>query len=113
MLPRKRRLSRPDIVSVVKNGRTARVDGLTLKFLAKAVSQTTQFSFILTGQSKVGAARRNKLKRRARHIVRKLLSKLQTGFWCVFLLDRTWQNRDFLELENKIVFLLRRARILA
>jgi len=112
MLPFINRLKRKkDFDNLFKKGLGYREDFLYLK-VAKNNLGITRFGFIVGKKFSSKATIRNKIKRRLREIIRKKLNYIQKGVDGVFIVMPGFKANNFLEIEQKMDKLLKKARII-
>lgn len=112
MLPKTHRLTRDEVLKVVKNGQSIGSFPFSVKVLAADASQPSQFAFIVPSKSVKRAVDRNLVRRRARAVVEALLTGLKPGYKAAFFISAPALTLTQEELTQKIVFLLNKAKIL-
>ena len=115
MFPQKERALKATIAMVVKKGRTIGSNDLSLKYLeikGAPADQKNQYSFVASSKVSKLAVIRNLLKRRGRHIIRKISHNIKTPYVCVFFFKPGAVKLDFESLEKEMLSLLAEARIL-
>lgn len=108
MLPRKRRLSKELIEKVSKQGKTVRGCNIFLKHSIISGNQSG-FAFIVPSKTARKAVFRNKLKRRGRTVVSKLLPKIKDGCQALIFFEKGSAEMKFSEIEREITRLFQKA----
>jgi ribonuclease P protein component len=72
----------------------------------------SKFAFVVSRRVALKAVERNKLKRRARAVIRKMLPDIKPHFAGIFFLKKESAKLSFQELEQSARGVLRKARIL-
>jgi len=112
MLPKKYRLKKKDdFAKVMRSGGAAADECLILKFCGNQ-QETSRVGFVCSKKVAKRAVARNKIKRRLREIVRKLLPAINPGLDLVFLTRPGIDKIEFGEMEAKVERLLKKARII-
>ena len=111
MLPKKRRLEKWLIEKALRQGKLVRGSRVSLKYL---VIPNRQSAFGLVVSSKVAkqAVIRNKLKRRGRAVILKLLPGIKEGFLALIFFKIGSPKATFRDLENEITQLFKNAKAL-
>ena len=103
------------VEDVLKRGLSYSDGVIQLKYL-RNINNTAKrpqlFAFVVSSKTEKLAVKRNLLKRRGRHIVRNDNSLIDKDYDCVFFFKKGVSMLSFKELEGKIVFLLRKAKII-
>lgn len=111
MLPRNNRLKkRKDFQKIMKEGKGLREDFLFLKFLRQNL-KVVRVGFIVSAKVVKKATQRNEIKRKLREGVRGKLAKLRNGYDLIFIAQKGIEKKKFSEIEEKIIKLLKRAKI--
>lgn len=101
MLPKKNRISKDFFEKIFKEG-----GSFSFKyFLIKKVKiSTAESAFTVVVSSKVAkkAVLRNKLKRRMRHIIKKILPSAQKGLGIIVILKKGVEKLDFWEMGKEL-----------
>ena len=106
MLARINRLKNTkDINRVFKEGK-GRKEGFLFLKLAKNDLGITRFAFIVSRKTAGKATARNKIKRRLREAVRKILPRMKAGFDVVVVVQKEIENKKFQEIEKLLWKLL-------
>jgi len=111
MLPRKRRLKKEFIGKILRQGKSIRGTGVSLRYLVGS-GQPSVFGLIVSLKTAKQAAVRNKLKRRGRAIVSNLLPNMKEGYLTLIFLEKDSPEMAFNDLENEITRLFKKARVL-
>jgi ribonuclease P protein component len=102
MLCKKNRLKRKsDFENILKNGRSARADFLSIKFIGNKLPDS-RFGFIVSKKVSNKATRRNLIKRRLRNSVRLKIGAIKTGFDVIFLAAPEIKNKKYKEIDEAI-----------
>lgn len=124
MLPQQYRLKHfRDFDTLYKEGQFAGADVVTVKYWK---IDTTRFpkreykaddlkiGFVVGTKVHKSAVKRNRLKRQMREVVRLLLleEKIQPGFLVVFMAKKEMLEQSYDKIEQSMVYLLKRARLL-
>jgi len=107
MLSKERRLSKELIKKTLRGGKNVYGQNMSLKYFA-APSKLSTFAFIISAKKIRSAVFRNKLKRRGRAIVFKILPRLKEGHSILFFFKEKSYKMKFPELETEIKKLLQR-----
>ncbi len=101
MLPRKRRLNRKSIKKVLKESRFFFNHNFSLRYLVSP-AELSKFAFVVPSIAAKKAVIRNKIKRRARAAVFKLLPFLKEGYLVALFFKKGSEQLSFKELETEI-----------
>ncbi len=107
MLSEERRLSKELIKKTLRGGKSAHGQNVSLKYFA-APPKLSAFAFIISAKKIKSAVFRNKLKRRGRAIIFKILPRLKEGHSILFFFKEKSYKMKFSELETEIKKLLQR-----
>jgi ribonuclease P protein component len=111
MLPKQNRLKKKnDFEKVFKKGKGFRQGFLFFK-IAKNNLKESRFGFIVSKQVSKKAVIRNKIKRRLRKLVQLNLLKIKTGIDGVLIVKPGLETKNFLELENLLNKLFKKAKL--
>ena len=111
--PKSRRLTRPAEFELVKErGRVQRGSFLLLSVLKKDASESFRAGFV-TSRALGSAAKRNRVRRRLREIVRKHQGRLERGSWLVTIARQSAARATYQQLQAEWLRLADRASILA
>ncbi|MCK6462691.1 MAG: ribonuclease P protein component [Candidatus Pacebacteria bacterium] len=111
MLSKENRMDKETIGLVVKSGRSFSSDSFNLK-TAPIAGGRSLFAFVVSSKVSKKATERNKLKRRARNIIRKVLSEVKKGAGIIFFFKVSAKDRTYRELKEEMTNSLKKARIL-
>ncbi len=101
MLPKKYRIDKKSLEEVVKKGKKISSQHLFVKTLLINRENPLFGIIVLSGVAK-NAVTRNKMKRRARHIVLKIIPEIPKGLAAVVFLGKDSDKLTFKELEKEI-----------
>lgn len=111
MFPKKRRLQKGLIEKVLKKGKNINSRGISLKYLSFS-SQASAFAVVVSTKTVRKAVLRNKLKRRGRAVVVKLLPIIKEGFLVLLFFKKESAEMTFSELKTEIANLFKKAKII-
>lgn len=112
MLPKRNRLKKnKDFDDVFKKGRGFKEDFLYLK-IKKNNLKSSRFGFMVSKKFSQKATARNKIKRRLRELVKIKLPKIKKGTDGVVVIMPGFKINDFLELEETINKLFKKAKLI-
>ena len=111
MLKKKNRVNKHLFTDIIQKGVVYYSQNLSLRFI-KTQNQKPRFSVYVPKKELKSAVKRNLLRRRAQAVLRKILTKVDQKINCVILLKKGALDLPFLKLEDEIIFLLKKARIL-
>lgn len=100
MLPKKRRMSRPEVENLVKFGERHNSPHLLL-YISKNSLDHSRFSFSVSKKVAKTAVARNKWRRRGYSVIAKSKKNINGGYFCLFVFKKGSNeiNYDFLEKE--------------
>ena len=101
MLAKKHRIDRKLFEEVAKKGKSFSSPYLSLKTAPTAENQS-RFAFVVSSKVAKKAVDRNKIKRRARNIVQKLLVKIKKQINAIIFFKKGAEKLTFSELEKEI-----------
>jgi ribonuclease P protein component len=111
--PKRRRLTRPlEFKNVKKNGRVQRGRLILLGALKTSGADPFRAGFV-TSRAVGSAAKRNRVRRRLREIVRKHQHEIAGGTWIVTIAHKAAAAASYDQLEVEWLRLAKRASILA
>jgi len=111
MLPKKNRLKKKkDFERVFKTGKGHKEDFLFLKIVENNL-KISRFGFVVSKKFSKKALIRNRIKRQLRELVKLKLSKIKKGIDGVILVIPDLRDKDFLELEEIINKLFKKAKL--
>jgi ribonuclease P protein component len=101
MLTKKHRINKKLFKEIHKKGKSFSFNCFHVKkfFLP---NKNNVFAFVVSSKNIKRAVDRNKLKRRARHIVKKILPKIEKGLSAIIFFKKGAEKKTFLELEKEI-----------
>lgn len=112
MLPKINRLQKQkDIERVLKKGKDIKEDFLVLKTVKNNLNES-RFGFLVSKKISKKANIRNKIKRRLRELIMIRLKKIKIGTDNLIITLPGLEKKDFREIEEKIVRLFKKAKIL-
>ena len=112
MLPQKNRLKKKkDFERVFKKGRLFK-EGFLILRIAENGLKSSRFGFVISRKVSREAAKRNKIKRRLRELVRIKLTKIKTGIDGVIVVIPGFEVNNFQQLEKSVNKLFKKANIL-
>ena len=103
MLPQENRLKQKDRLSL-KNSKRAQIGFISVTFTSlpqKTEHLNTKFVFIIPSRFVPSATKRNLLRRRVRHIIKKLENKWEKGVYS-FYFKKGSEKKTFQDLEIEI-----------
>lgn len=112
MLKKKKRVNKSLFGFIIKKGYGYFSQNISLKII-KAASSEHKFGVSVSKKELKTAVKRNLLKRRSLSIIRKIEPKINAGFDCVFFLKKGALDLSYQKLEDEIVFLLKKSKILS
>lgn len=112
MLPKKYRLTKQkDFKKTFKQGKYYSQDFMALK-ITKNNLGFSRFSFIIGLKVSKKAVVRNKIRRQLHEIIRLKLTSLKIGYDIIFLAKLDAVDRGYREIEEVLIILLKKAKIL-
>ncbi|OHA60123.1 MAG: ribonuclease P protein component [Candidatus Vogelbacteria bacterium RIFOXYD1_FULL_46_19] len=111
MLDRPSRVTKDEIGTILKQGRTYHSPKVSFRVFYKP-NTSTAFGVVVSKKVAVQAVVRNKIKRRVKSILRKNLAQTKSGYKSLFFIKKEGVEARFKDLEADIVYLLEAARIL-
>jgi len=112
MLPRKYKLKKNnDFKKVFKNGRYKQKDFIKIKFLKNNL-EINRFSFIVGLKISKKAVQRNKIKRRLEEIIRLNFKQIITGFDIIIFTDKEIIEKEYIEIEENLIYLLKKSKLI-
>lgn len=111
MLKKKNRVNKHLFTDVIKGGTVYYSQNLSLRVI-KTQDSKPKFSVYAPKKELKSAVKRNLLRRRAQAVLHKILTKVDQKINCVILLKKGALDIPFPKLEDEIIFLLKKARIL-
>lgn len=99
------------LAKILKQGKSFFSDSVFIKTLP--IDQDTPvFSFIVSAKVSKKATDRNKIKRRARHIVKTALKDVKKGIGAAVVFRAKVKNKDFYEIKDEMLRLFKKSGIL-
>lgn len=111
MLPKKYRINKVLFKEIFKKGKTFSFENLFLRITSLSTS-ISLFTFVVSLKVSKKPVIRNKLKKRARHIIKKLLFQIKPGLGVIIFFKPGSEKLSFSELEKVLQEALKKARIL-
>lgn len=111
MLSKKYRINKGLFKKIFKKGKSFHSEKISLKTCCLPAKNPI-FAFVIPSKTAKKSVERNKLKRRARHIVKKQLGSIKGGMAAVFFFRKGAEKMEFLELEKEMLKLFERAKII-
>lgn len=113
MLPKKNRLKKKkDFENIFKGGKGYKEDFLYLKIIKNNL-KSSRFGFIVGKNFSKKAAVRNRIRRQLRELIKNNLSKITSGIDGVIIVRPGLQITDFWDLEEKVVNLLKKSKLIS
>ena len=111
MLPPKNRANRKLLIKILKEGKSFFSTNVFLKTIP--ISQNNPvFAFVVPAKTLKKATERNKLKRRARYIVKTTLKEIKKGLGVVLFFKKGIKNKSFYEIKEEVTQLFKKGGIL-
>lgn len=101
MLIKKHRINKEIFGEILKRGKIFSSDHLYIKILSFPEKYSV-FAFVVSSKISKKAVERNKIKRRARHIIKKIMPKIEKGLGVIFFFKKGVERITFSELEKEI-----------
>lgn len=111
MLKKQNRLNKHLFAIVVKSGTTYYSPNIYIKTL-KTTSLKSHFSVYTPKKEVRSAVKRNLIRRRVQFILQKILPKTNKGYDTVIFLKKGTLSLPFSKLEDEVVFLIKKAKLL-
>ena len=112
MLSRKYKLKKDnDFKKVFKNGIYQQKDFIKIKFLKNNL-EINRFSFIVGLKISKKAVQRNKIKRRLEEIIRLNFKQIITGFDITVFVDKEILEKEYIKIEENLVYLLKKSKLI-
>jgi ribonuclease P protein component len=112
MLARARRVKKAQFGAIMATGASFYSPLMGLKVMASPTPGPSNFAFVISGKAVKKAVERNKLKRRARHVIYKQRAMIKDNFSIVFFLKKENLTMSFIEFEQTLIDLLARAKLI-
>lgn len=113
MLPKSKKISREEFPQDFHSGYKYHSPGLLL-LITKQTKQNleTKFSFIVSKKVSKNAIKRILIKRRGYNIIKDNIEHIKSGFLCVFHFKKGFKIPTNEEINNQVMYLLKKANIL-
>ncbi|MCX6713051.1 MAG: ribonuclease P protein component [Candidatus Vogelbacteria bacterium] len=105
------RISKALFPKILKEGRNFNAPNLSLRILRRSDDGPSAFSFVVAAKTAPKATRRNFLKRRGRHVIKKNLEGIKGGHYGVFFFKSGAVSLPFPAFEQEILNSLKQARM--
>ena len=114
MLPKLNRLTQEkDVKRVMTKGRAFFVKEFGIKSIRKQSNLLSKVGIIVPKKIAGTAVLRNRIKRQVRHIFLKRIDQIQPGYDIVFMARPDFLKLKFDEMEEKIISVLKRVKLLS
>ena len=110
MLARKHRINKELFTEIIKAGKSVSSDNLSLK-IRPIPADCSAFAFVVSSKVAKKAVDRNKLKRRARHIISKMLPEIKKGLGIIIFFKKGNEKLNFQEIEKETRAIFQKAKI--
>lgn len=111
MLPKGNRADKKLLADILKRGKIYSSENVFLKIIP--LNQAVPvFSFIVLSKTTKKATERNKIKRRARHIVQGILKDVKAKAGVAMFFRKSVKDKDFYEIKEEMVKLFKIAHII-
>ncbi|MFA5736672.1 MAG: ribonuclease P protein component [Candidatus Paceibacterota bacterium] len=114
MFPQKRRINKTLFPDILKKSIFFKGVEISLR-VSPQINKTfpSLFSVVISSKVSPKAVERNFLKRRVRSALQSQLDKIKAGYYLIFYInDKNLANLDFLKLKEKILILIKKAKLL-
>lgn len=117
MLPRQRRVARRQFPLILQASRSWHSPFLSLRIAPRPIGEANQatkptpFALVVSRKVTTAAVGRNKLKRRARMIVRELLPKIKDNYGCLLFFKKGSAELPYQELRQIIQEIIKQSPI--
>lgn len=113
MLPKPNRLTqKKDVKRVMIKGRAFFVKEFGIKSIRKQSNLLSKVGIIVPKKLARAAVLRNRIKRQVRHIFLKHIDQIQPGYDIIFMARPDFLKLKFDEMEEKIISVLKRIKLL-
>ena len=109
MLSRERRVTRRQFLPIMEESRAWHSPTMSLRVSRRGEKEPTKptlFAFVVSNKVAPRAVDRNKLKRRARAIVRELLPQIKDNYACLLFFKKEARSLSYQELKKSITNVL-------
>jgi ribonuclease P protein component len=110
MLGRKHRINKKLFAEITRAGKSVSSNNLSLK-IQPIPADDSVFGLVVSSRVAKKAVDRNKLKRRARHIVAKMMPEIKNGSGIIIFFKPGSEKLKFQELEKEIKIIFQKAKI--
>lgn len=110
MLARKHRINKELFAEIFRAGKSVSSDNLSLK-IHPIPADCSVFAFVVSSKVAKRAVDRNKLKRRARHIVGKMMPEIKNGLGVIIFFKKGSEKLNFQEIEKETRAVFQKAKI--
>lgn len=111
MLSKQNRLNRDSVAEIFKKGKSFSSDNFILK-ITPIEQKESAFAFVVQSKTTKKAVERNKLKRRARSVVRNILNSIKNNIGVIVFLKKSSIDMTYKEMNEELANLFKKARIL-
>ena len=111
MLPKKNRADKKLLLKILKEGKSFFSDNIFVK-ITPIRQNNPVFAFVVLAKTTKKSTERNKIKRRARHAVKNILSDIKNGVGVAVFLKKETLNKNFYEIKEEITRLFKKGGIL-
>lgn len=111
MVPKNNRINRENFEKVMKKGGFVNSSLFSLRF-TKKLEKSTCFSIVVAKKIAKTAVLRNKIRRRAYSILKKLTRNLESPYFIILFSKKGVETASFEETRTDIESLLKKAKIL-
>ena len=112
MLPKQHRLPGPEIPDVQQKGRHFTFPDFNLKVFYRRDNYPNRFAFVVSSKIEKKAVRRNRLKRRLREAVRRLLPSLKLGHDIIIFAKKELAGKEYQQILSALQAAFTQARLL-
>jgi len=111
MLAKKHRINKKIFEEIFRKGKIFSTEYLYVKTLPVSEKHSI-FAFVVSSKVVKKAVERNKIKRRARHIVKKILPRVKNGLGIIIFFKKKIGGMTFADIEKEIMAVFKKAKIL-
>jgi len=112
MLSKKNRVLKDDFSLLFKKGRRLNSKIAQIVYFKNKNFNKSKFAFIVSSKEIKKSFLRNKLKRRARYVIKECLKNIKIPCFAAFVFNKNVLRADFLELKKGILNLLVKSEII-
>ena len=113
MLSTKRRVKKESFGKIMKDGVFLHAPNFYLRFLNKKDDSPSLFGFVVSNKVKKTSVGRHLIKRKVTAVVEKHILSLKSGFSCLIFVKKDISLFSLAKIEEEVVDLLKRAKILS